>query len=270
MKRLLSVLLAALLLLALAGCAAKPAEPETTDDYLTDEDVPLYERALALAVPDFLDAQQQLLYRQTAALYDAMFGGETLAIDTDFPAPDRDGSPVYTVGYTPDGSDHRYILSESRYRSWADFDRVVHGVFTDRLWTDLNDTGLGDHSSLYIEHGGQLYILDCSYGDQYYNPVFPDEFVLVEQTDERVEFTVTAHYSYPYPREGESYEERDERLETSYEFTLTFPIVMLRTDAGWRFDVFCTGVGAEMHCPDAVFEGITEVDFYADAYGAGA
>lgn len=94
--------------------------------------------------------------------------------------------------------------------------------------------------------------------------------MLVEQTDERVEFTVTAHYSYPYPREGESYEERDERLETSYEFTLTFPIVMLRTDAGWRFDVFCTGVGAEMHCPDAVFEGITEVDFYADAYGVGA
>ena len=265
MKRLLSVLLAALLLLALAGCAAKPAEPETTGYYyLTDEDVPLYERALALAVPDFLDAQQQLLYRQTAALYDAMFGGETLAIDMDFPAPDRDGPPVYTVGYTPDGSDHRYILSESRYRSWADFDRVVHGVFTDRLWSELNGT------PLYIEHDGQLYILDCSYGDQYYNNVFPDEFTLVEQTDERIEFTVTAHYSYPYPREGESYEERDERLETSYEFTLTFPIVMLRTDAGWRFDVFYTGVGAEMRCPDAVFAGITEVDFYDDSYGTGA
>ena len=264
MKRLLSVLLAALLLLALAGCAAEPAAPETADDYLTDEDVPLYERALALAVPDFLDAQQQLLYRQTAALYDAMFGGETLAIDMDFPAPDRDGPPVYTVGYTPDGSDHRYILSESRYRSWADFDRVVHGVFTDRLWSELNGT------PLYVEHDGQLYILDCSYGDQYYNPVFPDEFTLVEQTDERIEFTVTAHYSYPYPREGESYEERDKRLETSYEFTLTFPVVMLRTDAGWRFDVFYTGVGAEMRCPDAVFAGITEVDFYNDSYGADA
>ena len=262
MKRLLSVLLAALLLLALAGCAAEPAAPETTDDYLTDEDVPLYERALTLAVPDFLDAQQQLLYRQTAALYDAMFGGETTGIDYAFPAPDP--LPDEYSTYTPDGSDHTYISSDCRYRNWADFDRVVHGVFTDRLWSELNGT------PLYIEHDGQLYILDCSYGDQYYNPVFPDEFTLVEQTDERIEFTVTAHYSYPYPREGESYEERDERLETSYEFTLTFPVVMLRTDAGWRFDVFYTGVGAEMRCPDAVFEGVTEVDFYGDSYGDGA
>ena len=201
MKRLLSVLLAALLLLALAGCAAEPAAPETTDDYST---------------------------------------------------------------YTPNGSDYTYVSSDSRYRSWANFDRVIHGVFTDRLWSELNGT------PLYIEHDGQLYILDCSYGDQYYNNIFPDEFTLVEQTDERIEFTVTAHYSYPYPREGESYEERDKRLETSYEFTLTFPVVMLRTDAGWRFDVFYTGVGAEMHCPDAVFAGITEVDFYDDSYGTGA
>lgn len=262
MKRLLSVLLAALLLLALAGCAAEPAAPETTDDYLTDEDVPLNERALALAVPDFLDAQQQLLYRQTAALYDAMFGGETTGIDYAFPAPDVLTDEYST--YTPNGSDYTYVSSDSRYRSWANFDRVVHGVFTDRLWSELNGT------PLYIEHDGQLYILDCSYGDQYYNNIFPDEFTLVEQTDERIEFTVTAHYSYPYPREGESYEERDERLETSYEFTLTFPVVMLRTDAGWRFDVFYTGVGAEMHCPDAVFAGITEVDFYDDSYGTGA
>ena len=262
MKRLLSVLLAALLLLALAGCAAEPAAPEATDDYLTDEDVPLNERALALAVPDFLDAQQQLLYRQTAALYDAMFGGETTGIDYAFPAPDVLTDEYST--YTPNGSDYTYVSSDSRYRSWANFDRVIHGVFTDRLWAELNDR------PVYIEHGGRLYILDCSYADQYYNNIFPDEFTLVEQTDERIEFTVTAHYSYPYPREGESYEERDERLETSYEFTLTFPIVLLCTDDGWRFDVFYTGVGAEMRCPDAVFAGITEVDFYDDSYGTGA
>ena len=262
MKRLLSVLLAALLLLALAGCAAEPAAPETTDDYLTDEDVPLNERALALAVPDFLDAQQQLPYRQTAALYDAMFGGETLGIDSEFPC--ADSGAEYDDEYTPDGSDCTYVRSNSRWQSWADFDRVIHGVFTDRLWAELNDR------PVYIEHGGRLYILDCSYGDQYYNNVFPDEFTLVAQTDERIDFTVTAHYSYPYPRHGESYEARDERLKTSYEFTLTFPIVLLCTDDGWRFDVFYTGVGAEMHCPDAVFAGITEVDFYDDSYGTGA
>ncbi|MFR0799082.1 MAG: hypothetical protein ACLSHJ_10335 [Oscillospiraceae bacterium] len=77
MKRFLFAALAALTLLFLAGCAAKPVEPETAEYYLTDEDVPLDERALSRAVPDFLTEEQQTLYRQAAALYDAMFGGET-------------------------------------------------------------------------------------------------------------------------------------------------------------------------------------------------
>ena len=196
-----------------------------------------------------------------AALYDAMFGGETTGIDSTFPSPDALTDEY--IAYTPDGSDYTYISSDCRWQSWADFDRVVHGVFTDRLWAGLNETDLDGSPSVYIEHDGQLYILDCSYGDQYYSNVFPDEFALVEQTDERIDFTVTAHYSYPYPRQGESYEERDERIKTSYEFTLTFPVVLLRTDAGWRFDTFCTGAAAEMRCPDAVFEGVTEDDFYS-------
>lgn len=265
MKRLLSMLLAALALLALAGCGTEPntpAELESAETYLTDADVPLDERMLARAVPDFLDAQQQLLYRQAAALYDAMFGGETTGIDAAFLAPSGVSDEHST--YTPEGSEYTYISSAGRYQSWADFDRVVHGVFTDRLWAELNGT------PIYIEHDGQLYILDASYGDQYYSPVFPDEFTLVEQTDERIEFTVTAHYSYPYPRQGESYEERDERMKTDFEFTLTFPIVLLHTDEGWRFDTFCTGTAAEMHCPDAVFDGVTESDFYGDSYNAGA
>ena len=43
MKRFLFAALAALMLLFLAGCAAKPVEPETAEYYLTDEDVPLPE-----------------------------------------------------------------------------------------------------------------------------------------------------------------------------------------------------------------------------------
>ena len=42
------------------------------------------------------------------------------------------------------------------------------------------------------------------------------------------------------------------------------------TDAGWRFDAFCTGAAAELRCPDAVFDGITEDDFYGKTYGSGA
>ena len=41
-------------------------------------------------------------------------------------------------------------------------------------------------------------------------------------TDNRIDFTVTAHYFYPYPRWDETYDERDKRLETSYEYTRTY------------------------------------------------
>ncbi len=264
MKHLLRAVLAALSLIVLTGCAAKP---ERTEYYLTDEDVPLDDRALAAAVPDFLTEEQQTLYRQASALYDAMFGGETTGIDYEFPA--ADGQTEYDE-YTPDGSDYTYISSHSRWQNWNDFDRVVHGVFTDRLWAECNETDFSGSPSVYIEHDGKLYILDCSYGGQYYNNNIPDEFTLTAQTGERIDFTVTAHYSYPCPRQGESYEERDERLKTSYEFTLAFPVVLLRTDAGWRFDAFCTGTAAEMRCPDAVFDGVEEAVFYGDTYSSGA
>ncbi len=52
---------------------------------------------------------------------------------------------------------------------------------------------------------------------------------------------MTAHYSYPYPpRQDETEAERDERLKTSYEYTRTYPVTLIYTDAGWRFDAFTT------------------------------
>ena len=255
MKRLLSALLAALLLV-LAGCTAKPdapTEPERTDYYLTDEDIPLDERALSRAVPDFLTEEQQALYRQAFALYDAMFGGETTGIDRVFPA--ADGQTEYGE-YKPDGSDYTYISSHSRW-SWADFDRVVHGLFTDRLWAECNETDFSGSPSIYIEHDGQLYILDCSYSEENYNNSFPEEYALTAQTDERIDFTVTAHYSYIYPRWDETCAERDKRLETSYEYTRTYPVTLVYTDAGWRFDVFTTPSQE-----DGEWEGVDETDFY--------
>ena len=70
----------------------------------------------------------------------------------------------------------------------------------------------------------------------------PDEFALTARTDERIDFTVTAHYSYPYPRWDETEEERDRRLETRYEYTRTYPVTLVYTDAGWRFDAFTTPI----------------------------
>ena len=174
MKRLFPTALAVLLLL-LAGCTAKPDtsnQSKPAEYYLTDTDLPLDDAARLRAAPDFLTAEQQTLYRQAFALYSAMFDGETTGIDDAFPA--ANGQTEYDE-YTPDGSDYTYISSHSRWQSWADFDRVVHALFTDTFWSTCNDDG---NAPIYIEHDGRLFILDCAYGDQYYNSNIPDEYTI--------------------------------------------------------------------------------------------
>lgn len=137
----------------------------------------------------------------------------------------------------------------------------AYALFTDTFWPACNDDG---NAPIYIEHDGRLFILDCAYGDQYYNSNIPDEFTLTAQTDDRIDFTVTAHYSYPYPRRDETEAERDERLETSYEYTRTYPVTLIYTDAGWRFDAFTTPNQADMQLLGE-WDGIEEIDFYGNA-----
>lgn len=257
MKRLFPTALAVLLLL-LAGCTAKPDtsdQSKPTEYYLTDTDLPLDDAARLRAAPEFLTAEQQTLYRQAFALYSAMFDGETTGIDDAFPAA---GGQTEYDEYTPDGSDYTYISSHSRWQSWADFDRVIHALFTDTFWSTCNDDG---NAPIYIEHDGRLFILDCAYGDQYYNSNIPDEYTLTSRTDDRIDFTVTAHYSYPYPRWDETDDERDKRLETSYEYTRTYPVTLIYTDAGWRFDAFTTPNQADMQLIGE-WDGVEETDFY--------
>ena len=262
-RRSCELLSAAALFLLLAGCAAKPG-PSAQLDALTDADLPLSDAARLRAAPEFLTEEQQTLYRRAFALYSAMFDGETTGIDDAFPA--QDGQTEHDE-YTPDGSDCTYVSSNSRWRSWADFDRVVHGLFTDALWSACNDSGNGP---IYMEYDGRLFILDCAYGDQYYNDNIPDEFALTAQTDQRIDFTVTAHYSYPYPRRDETEEERDRRLETRYEYTRTYPVTLVNTDAGWRFDAFTTPNQADMRLIGA-WDGVEETDFYSgNASGSSA
>lgn len=95
----------------------------------------------------------------------------------------------------------------------------------------------------------------------YYNSNIPDEYTLTSRTDDRIDFTVTAHYSYPYPRQDETEAERDERLKTSYEYTRTYPVTLIYTDAGWRFDAFTTPNQADMQLIGE-WDGVEETDFY--------
>lgn len=191
------------------------------------EEPPLDEGALAIDVPNFLTEEQQLLYRKAYRLYSLMYGGDTTYIDY-FDADKYDPLDFAEYGaYT-------YQLAVGRYRNWADFDQVVHSVFTDSFWQDKND------DRTYMEYDGRLAILAGSPIYNCYNDNFPDKFKLVSQTDDSIVFTVTGHYSFPFILSSESKEQRDHRLATTYDFIQEHTISMVLTEEGWRFD--------EYHC----------------------
>lgn len=201
---------------------------------------------LLMAAPGFLTEEQRNLYRKAGFLYESMFGGDTTFIDYyrsgDTPRPDPDPyESVELDGYT-------YLLAKGIYRRWEDFDAAVHGVFTDAFWEEHNNSRLGNEKMIpiYRDIDGRLGIIDLSRGSgYYYNDNFPDEFRLDSQTDDTISFTLIGHYSLPWPREGETYEERDRRWAQGYEYTLEFPIKMVLTENGWRFDEFHSALADE-------------------------
>ena len=186
------------------------------------EEPPLDETALSIDVPDFLTEEQQLLYRKAYRLYSLMYGGDTTYIDY-FDADKYD--PVDFAEYGA----YTYQLAVGRYRNWADFDQVVHSVFTDNFWQDKNcliTNADGTLCRVYMEYDGRLAILSAARGSGWYNDGIPDKFKLVSKTDTTIEFTVTGHYADPYDRT---------------DFQLTFPLRMVLTEDGWRFDqYYCT------------------------------
>ncbi len=226
--------------------ASVPAPSPSPEPVPTPDREALAAYFASVPVPDFLEEGQQEQYRLAHYLYTHMFGGSTTAVEDMFPLihiPLSDGGYTYEV-VSYEGMDG-YYLSQYPY---ADFDATVRSVFTDRFWQECNWLLFGDEAlyPIYADLNGALGVLDLERGSgYYYNDHFPDQFRLEEQTEDRISFTLIGHYSPVWPYEGETYEERDARLEREYEYTLEFPITMVLTDAGWRFDEFHTALADE-------------------------
>jgi len=164
-----------------------------------------------------------------------MFGGDTSWIDY-LETLDLDNTPIYydekirTAQYT-------YTKSQGRYQLWSEFDSVVHSVFTEDFFAKCNK--LDDENKIYMEHNGLLYFIDLGRGSgNYYNENFADNFILVSRTDSEILFTLVGHYSDVFPRDGETIEEYEERRKHEFDYTLEFPMKMILTEDGWRFDEF--------------------------------
>lgn len=124
---------------------------------------------------------------------------------------------------------------------------MIHHLFTDSFWNSRNNA-LGDNQSvpIYRDVNGRLGMVELSRGSgYYYNENFPDEFRLDSKTENTIAFTLIGHYSPVWPKEGESSEECDKRRKQGYEYTIEFPIKMVLSDDGWKFDEFHSALADE-------------------------
>lgn len=202
MKRRFAALFCAVLFCGAAGGCAEigaSSEPPLTEE---DWNEPL---------PDFLDEEQQALYLRAKAIF-PVFSGDTTNIDSMF------GGEAGGESFEQDGV--RYCISTGRYRQWADFMEMMRSIFTEEYIAEL--TGAETDSPAFFEKDGLLCYLEGARGSRFgYQE--PDEFQLTEETEEEVSFDLIGHY-LPVGG-GEIYTE-------------SYPIRMVRTEAGWRIAEF--------------------------------
>ncbi len=209
-------------------------------------EIVLSERSLNIPVPDFLDKDQQRLYRQAFEIYTSLFGGDTSGVCMG----DEDKFP--DMADFVERNELSYTKATGRYAVWADFDAMIHSIFTDDFWRGRNSRG--DTYSTFIGIDGALYYVNAAKGHYYRNENFPDTFNLNSKTDDEIIFTLTGYYSSPWPNEGETFEQRDQRLLNGWEYTIDFEIKLVRTAGGWRFDHF-NSTAADEKAPEELMAG---------------
>ena len=276
LKRIFAALALAALILTLCACApqaegegspspspvqsapaSEPSPPAQESEAPAPADFPeiiLDEDSLNAAVPDFLDGEQQLLYRRALCVYSHLFGGDNAEV-----CRWEEGDP-YPSGDAVEHNGLPYTKATGRYAAWEDFDAMVHSVFTDDFWTRRNAIQRGE---LFLNIDGALHFVWASRGMYYYTGNVPDTFELVSRSEDEIVFTLTGHYSFPWPKEGESPEDRDRRLEQGWEYTIDFPMKLVRTEAGWRFDQF-HGACADQEGPPQTPSDTWETNVYFD------
>lgn len=185
---------------------------------------------------NILDGEQLALFARTEELYLLMFGRNTEEIgvfrpdETTLPPPEE---------MTFEDNGFLYQAATGYYADWRTFTVAVHSVFSNQFWNERAVTTVeGIDYPIYILHDGRMYYIAMAMGGGGHNDNFPDLYRLDGRTEDSISFTTIGHYSNFYPLEGETFEERDQRVATTYDYTLEFPIRLVLTGEGWRFDEF--------------------------------
>ena len=247
MKKFLALFLsAAALACVLTGCADRQEPSSSVSSAFSSEGVPVPDQLPALppeppvldwvkdtAVPDFLDADQKALYLRAFSAAQFLLGPST-AIVEDFPL--ADGSYLDMTGAAPhetvtvDG--YEYCIARGRYSRWEDFQAMLDGLFTPEYQKTLlkpEDSPVLFFSS---EDGETCYLNGARGSNAFYEAAGQDdEFRSDKQTDDTIQFTLIGHYAdFTQDENGK------EVMGESY--TEEYPMELVRTDRGWRFDLF--------------------------------
>ncbi len=195
---------------------------------------PLTDEELSKPVPDFLDEDQQFLFREAKSVYQRLFNGSTGIAYGD----------IYGYGNEFDHyqiDNHTYISNTAgRYRNFIDFEIMIQSLFVNDFWNARNITSSNNEIyPLYTNCDGKLCYIDFEgRGGFAYNNNFDDEFELVSKTESEISFYAIGHFSWRYQIGDETIEQRDIRLKEGYEYSKKFLITMVLTDDGWRFSKF--------------------------------
>ncbi len=203
---------------------------EGASPFVEGVDPLLTEHVLKKPVPDFLDEEQQTLYRRAFSLlyyrsyptYRSMEFTESLNY---YVEPKN-----YRLVFRDETSSLIYTVSQGRYQNYDDFIELLHSVFTENYASEHFD---------YYNHNGKLTDIDASgIPSTYYSGHSKETFQLISKTDDEIIFNIHVYpkWYYQYPEETD--EEFALRGQLEWEWIKVATVRMINTEDGWRFDHF--------------------------------
>lgn len=224
-NRWISLILAIVLAVSAVGCSFVSLNEKTGEDSSNDKIGIITEN-----LSDFLTEEQISLYEKAGVIY-PLFNGNSDSINILhllLEGASFEAQTEYIVANQNTADDSykidniTYRPSYGEYDTFDEFKSLCLSVFTEEYFGLLNKA---DPYSAFIDHNGKLYNIDAAKGGKFgYAPdEFPDEYELVEMSDEVIAFKVIGHYK---------------SSNVNPDFTVTteaFTIKMVLGESGWRF-----------------------------------
>jgi hypothetical protein len=205
------------------------SETSSSEETVSDDITPAINYAdIVYALPnaektstlDFLPEELQALYQEAKDAYSPMYDGPANLVAGRYQYERLDDMTVEIDGDTFD----LFATTFDEYKA------LLRQIFTERAlmsirfyenFTSYNGYLAGRQSSVGdLLHGAYVYV----------NDYYPDEYIPGEVTDSYIAFTLVAYYDHngaPKPEDMNVY-------------IVKYPILLVKTADGWRFDVFHT------------------------------